>query len=75
MIDHSGEYLLKTGSLKESQVEEVRRMQKNGDTRVLGIIAMKLGYITEENIRQYVEHLERELNRLQCGLPLLPSVS
>ena len=59
MVKRMGDFMLETGEMKGPQVDEVIGIQKCGDTRRFGEIAVALGYITEEAIKRYVEHLEK----------------
>ena len=59
MEDHTGEKigegLKRIGAMTEEQVNEVLELQKNGDKRLFGEIAISLGYIDDEAIRKYIE--------------------
>lgn len=59
MVERIGDFLVRIGSLKASQVEEVLRLQKAGDQRKFGDIALELGYIGDDAVKRYVDYLER----------------
>jgi hypothetical protein len=63
MTKRVGDFMLEIGAMTQPQVEEIARLQKGGDSRRFGEIAVALGYITEEDIRHYVEHLGGEGQR------------
>jgi hypothetical protein len=44
------------GAIKQYQVDDVLRLQKEGDTRLFGEIAIELGYIDDEAIKKYLEY-------------------
>ncbi len=50
-----GEGLKRIGAMTEEQVNEVLELQKKGDKRLFGEIAISLGYIDDEAIRKYIE--------------------
>ena len=56
-----GEYFVNKGHMTPPQVETVLRAQKMGDKCVFGVIAMRLGYITEDILKEYVAELEKAL--------------
>ncbi len=59
MADRIGDFLVKIGALKSLQAEEVLRLQKAGDQRRFGEIAMALGYIGDDAIKRYADYLEK----------------
>jgi len=59
MAERIGDFLVRVGSLKPSQVDEVLRLQKAGDSRKFGEIALKLGFIKDDAIKRYVDYLEK----------------
>ncbi len=56
-----GEYFVQKGHMTSNQVDTVLRAQKMGDKCVFGVIAMRLGFITEEILKEYVSDLEKAL--------------
>ena len=50
-----GEFLMKIGVITEQQVQEIVNMQKAGDSRLFGEIAVELGYINDEVLQKYIE--------------------
>jgi hypothetical protein len=59
MPNRIGDFLLKIGAMTPEQVEEVLRLQEGGDTRIFGEIALELGYLNDDAIKRYVDHMER----------------
>ena len=55
MIEKIGEFLLRIEAIKPYQVEDILRVQENGDTRLFGEMAIEFGYINDEVLRKYVE--------------------
>jgi hypothetical protein len=55
MEEKIGEALVRIGAMKSFQVEDVLRLQKNGDKRLFGEIAIEMGYIDDQAIRKYLE--------------------
>ena len=58
MSERIGEFLVRIAVIKQSQVDEVLRMQKAGDNRLFGEIAVELRYINDDILRKYVEAKE-----------------
>jgi hypothetical protein len=50
-----GEFLTRIGVITEQQVQEIVNMQKAGDSRLFGEIAVELGYINDEVLQKYIE--------------------
>jgi len=50
-----GEFLVKIGAMKQWQVEDLLIVQKSGDTRLFGELAIAFGYIDDKALRRYVE--------------------
>ncbi len=55
MAERIGEALVRIGAMKSFQVEDVLRLQRNGDNRLFGEIAIELGYIDDKAIKKYLE--------------------
>jgi hypothetical protein len=55
MAERIGEALVRIGAMKSFQVEDVLRLQRNGDKRLFGEIAIELGYIDDKAIKRYLE--------------------
>jgi hypothetical protein len=49
-----GEGLMRIGAMTKEQVDDVLSRKKT-DTRVFGQIAIELGYVDDETIKQYLE--------------------
>jgi hypothetical protein len=65
MGERIGDFFVQNGLMDTIQVQTVIQKQKAGDKRVFGVIALKLGYITEDAIKIYVDHLEKQLNSFE----------
>jgi hypothetical protein len=50
-----GEFLLRIGVINEMQVQEILDIQKAGDSRLFGEIAIEFGYINDELLQKYIE--------------------
>jgi hypothetical protein len=56
MENRIGEFLMQIGAMKQYQIDDVLRVQKNGDKRMFGEIAIELGYINDEALQKYIEY-------------------
>ena len=52
-----GDYLVSVGVLTESQVSEVLRLQKEGDKRKFGEIAVSQGFMEDSSIMRFTNFL------------------
>lgn len=59
MPERIGDFLVTIGAITAAQVEHVLRLQAGGDTRLFGEIALELGYLNDEAIKKYVDHVEK----------------
>ena len=59
-----GDFLIKTGVLKQHQVEDIIRAQQSGDKRLFGEIAVALGYMQEDSLKRFLDYLERQQGKL-----------
>ncbi len=50
-----GEGLIQIGAMSEEQVQDVLRLQREGNDSLFGIMAMELGYVDEQSLLNYVE--------------------
>ncbi len=55
MAERIGDFLVRIGAMKKAQVEDVLRIQKAGDSRSFGVIAIELGYVNEAAVKKYVD--------------------
>lgn len=55
--DHEliGEGLVRVGAITKAQLRMILQMQKQGDRRRFGEIAIELGYVDDEAIKRYLE--------------------
>ena len=60
MANKIGEILIQIGTMKNYQVEDVLQVQKTGDKRMFGEIAIELGFITDDAIKRYLDYIEIE---------------
>jgi hypothetical protein len=56
MENKIGEFLMQIGAIKQFQVDDVLRVQKAGDKRMFGEIAIELGYINDAALQKYIEY-------------------
>lgn len=56
MENRIGEFLMQIGAMRQYQVEDVLRVQKTGDNRMFGEIAIELGYVNDEAIKKYIDY-------------------
>ncbi len=54
MAERIGDYMIRTGAMNQSQVDEVARAKTTGDTRHFGEIAISLGVITAADVDAYL---------------------
>jgi hypothetical protein len=59
MTERIGEFLTRTGAMTSDQVTIVLQVQRGGDKRRFGEIALALGYIRDDAIKRYIDYLER----------------
>jgi len=55
MENRIGEFLMQIGAMKQYQVDDVLRVQKEGDNRMFGEIAIELGYVNDDAVKQYID--------------------
>jgi len=53
-----GEILVLMGTIKPEQVESVLAVQRAGDKRLFGAIALSLGFIEDNALRRYADYLD-----------------
>ena len=58
MENKIGAFLVQIGAMKQYEVDDVLRVQKEGDARLFGEIAIELGYIDDDAIKRYIEFRE-----------------
>jgi hypothetical protein len=56
MENRIGEFLVQIEAMKPYQVDDVLRVQREGDARMFGEIAIELGYINDAAIQKYIEY-------------------
>jgi len=54
-----GEGLVRKGALSREQLEEVLRLQAEGDQRLFGQIAVSKHYLTRDKIQEYLQEKKR----------------
>jgi hypothetical protein len=59
MESRIGEFLVKIGAMDKDQVLKVLQLQSEGDTRIFGEIALGLGFLNDDAIKRYVDHLDK----------------
>ena len=50
-----GEALVRIGAMSPEQVDQVLKLQQDGDTRLFGEIAIEQGFINDRAIRAYLD--------------------
>ena len=60
MTARIGDFLVKIGAMKCWQVEGVLSLQKSGDKRRFGEIAVELHYISDDSIKRYIDYMENQ---------------
>lgn len=59
MAARIGEFLLSAGRMTRVQVDEILQMQRQGDSRRFGEIAVALRYIDDDAVKRFVDYLEK----------------
>jgi hypothetical protein len=59
MPNRIGDFLVKIGAMNAEQVDHVLRLQTGGDSRIFGEIALEMGYLNDDAIKRYVDHMEK----------------
>ncbi len=54
MSERIGDYMIRTGAMNQSQVDEVVRAKTAGDKRHFGEIAISKGFITAADVEAYL---------------------
>ena len=54
MPERIGDYMIRTGAMNQSQVDEVVRAKTAGDTRHFGDIAISLGFIKAADVQAFL---------------------
>ena len=54
MPERIGDYMIRTGKMNQSQVDDVARKKTAGDTRHFGDIAVSLGFITAADVEAFL---------------------
>jgi hypothetical protein len=58
VAERLGDGLVRVGAMTAEQVQKVLAAQKAGDGRPFGEIAISLGYVKAEAIKQYLESVK-----------------
>ena len=54
MSERMGDYMIRTGVMNQSQVDDVVRAKTTGDTRHFGDIAVSMGFITLADVEAFL---------------------
>jgi len=54
-----GDFLVSIGAMTREQVDQVLRLQAEGDSRIFGEIALDLRFLNDDAIKRYVDHMEK----------------
>ncbi len=60
MGDRIGDFLVRIGAMKVEQVEQVLDLQKKGDKRIFGEIALELRFLNDDAIKRYVDYVDKQ---------------
>lgn len=55
MEERIGEALVRIGAMTPEQVDQVLKLQQDGDNRLFGEIAIEQGFINDKAIKAYLE--------------------
>jgi hypothetical protein len=55
MPERLGDYMIRTGAMNQSQVDDVVRAKTEGDKRHFGEIAVSLGFVTAGDIEAFLK--------------------
>jgi hypothetical protein len=59
MASRIGEFLITIGKMTPAQVEQVLKIQKGGDKRPFGEIALALHFVGDDSLKRFMEYLEK----------------
>ncbi len=54
MSERIGDYMIRTGAMNQSQVDEVVRAKTGGDKRHFGEVAVSMGFITAAQVEAFL---------------------
>ena len=54
MAERIGDYMLRTGTMTQAQVDKVIGAQRTGDKRPFGQIAVTLGFLTQAGVDAFL---------------------
>lgn len=63
MENRIGEFLVQIRAMQQYQVDDVLRVQADGDSRMFGEIAIELGYINDAAIQKYLDYRHSQTGR------------
>ncbi len=55
MAKRIGDFLIDIGAINQAQVEEILGLQKAGDPRMFGELAIEKGYIDDSALKAYID--------------------
>jgi hypothetical protein len=55
MVERIGEALVRIGAMTTEQVDQVLKLQQDGDERLFGEIAIEQGFINDQAIKAYLD--------------------
>jgi hypothetical protein len=58
-----GEGLVRIGAMNKEQVDTVLKLQKDGDTRLFGEIAVDMGFVDIQAIIEYLKSSHKDTSR------------
>ena len=54
MAERIGDFMIRTGAMSQTQVDEVVRAKSGGDQRHFGDIAVSLGFIKQTDVQAFL---------------------
>jgi hypothetical protein len=64
--DRIGSFLVRVGAMQPWQLEKVLQLQRSGDIRRFGELAIDLGYIEDAALKLYVDSRSNEEQQSSC---------
>ena len=60
MTERIGDFLIRIKAMTPIQVDQVIKVQKAGDKRLFGDIAIDLGLVRSDDIKSYMDSLQKQ---------------
>jgi hypothetical protein len=59
MAERIGDFFVNLGVMSAKQVENVIAIQRSGDTRSFGEIAVAFGFVEDNSLRRFADYLDK----------------